>query len=270
MDSRWIEIERLVRLAQSGDREAFGELCTRFERSVAALARQRVRDPHEADELVQEVFLHAMRKIGQLRNAACFGAWLRRITVRVAINRGMRKQPVAVAQTSVLESAVRNGTDPLDDLVREERRRKVRDAVAKLKPIDRDALAAFYLRGRSLLEIAREFDVPVGTVKRRLHTARRRLQGSLDGHGFSGDFSSGATGYASASSGSGHGEFNGQDADRQVGNKEVAAKARGVKDDQRIGPRHRKANSADPRPLEPPIPAAFAARRLKRELALAD
>lgn len=191
MDSRWIEIESLVNRAQTGDREAFGELVVRFERSVAALARQRVRDAHEADELVQEVFLHAMRKIGQLRNAACFGAWLRRITVRVAINRGLRKSPVAVAEPMVLESAVRPGSEPLDDLVREERRRKVRDAVAKLKPIDRDALAAFYLRGRSLLEIAEEFDVPVGTVKRRLHTARRRLQGSLDGAGFGADVKGG-------------------------------------------------------------------------------
>jgi RNA polymerase sigma-70 factor (ECF subfamily) len=240
MDSRWIEIEQLVLRAQNGERDAFGELATRFERSVAALARQRCRDPHEADELVQEVFLHAMRKIGQLRNAACFGAWLRRITVRVAINRGLRKSPVAVAETSVLESAVRPGPEPLDDLVREERRRKVRDAVAKLKPIDRDALAAFYLRGRSLLEIAEEFDVPVGTVKRRLHTARRRLQGSLDGAGF-GDVSGSAGG--------------------------VAAKAAArVKDDGRLS---RKADRPDARPLEP---AAFAARRLKpkRELALAE
>ena len=179
MDSRWIEIESLVKRAQAGDREAFGELVVRFERSVHAVGRQRVRDPHEADELVQEVFLHAMRKIGQLRNAACFGAWLRRITVRVAINRGLRKQPVSVAEPMVLESVVRDQTEPLDDLVREERRRKVRDAVAKLKPIDRDALQAFYLRGRSLIEIAEEEGFPVGTVKRRLHTARRRLQGSL-------------------------------------------------------------------------------------------
>ena len=179
MDSRWIEIESLVKRAQAGDREAFGELVVRFERSVHAVARQRVRDPHEADELVQEVFLHAMRKIGQLRNAACFGAWLRRITVRVAINRGLRKQPVSVAEPMVLESVVRDQTEPLDDLVREERRRKVLDAVAKLKPIDRDALQAFYLRGRSLIEIAEEEGFPVGTVKRRLHTARRRLQGSL-------------------------------------------------------------------------------------------
>jgi RNA polymerase sigma-70 factor (ECF subfamily) len=196
MDSRWIEIEALVLRAQTGDRDAFGDLVRRFERSVAAFARQRVRDQHEADELVQEVFLHAMRKIGQLRNAACFGAWLRRITVRVAINRGLRKQPVAVAETSVLESAARTAPEPIDDLVREEHRRRVRDAVAKLKPIDRDALSAFYLRGRSLLEIAAEEGVPVGTVKRRLHTARRRLQGSLEGIGAG----MGATGSASASS----------------------------------------------------------------------
>ena len=79
MNEAWIEVERLVRLAQSGDREAFGELVLRFQGSVFAVARRRHRDAHEAAELVQEVFLHALRKISQLREPACFGAWLQRI-----------------------------------------------------------------------------------------------------------------------------------------------------------------------------------------------
>jgi RNA polymerase sigma-70 factor (ECF subfamily) len=183
MDEQWIEVEVLVRRAQAGDREAFGELVRRFERSVLATARNRHRDAHEADELVQEVFLHAMRKIGQLRNPACFGAWLRRITVRVAINRGTRRPPLATAESTVLEAHGKTTDSPLEDLVRQEGRERVRAAVANLRPIDRDALAAFYLKGRSLAEIADEFEIPVGTIKRRLHTARRRLEESLSADG---------------------------------------------------------------------------------------
>ena len=99
MTEQWNEVADLVRLSQEGDREAFGELVARFYKSVAATARLRHRDEHEAEELVQEVFLHAMRKIGQLRNPACFGAWLRRITVRVSINRGTRRPPLPTADT---------------------------------------------------------------------------------------------------------------------------------------------------------------------------
>lgn len=178
-DEQWIEVERLVRLAQGGSREAFGELIERFQGSVMAIARRRHRDQEEAAELVQEVFLHAMRKLHQLREPACFGAWLRRITVRVSINRATRRPPLATAENEILEHRGKQSPTPFEDAVDRERAELVRAAVAELRPIDRDALEAFYLRGKTLIEIAEEFDVPVGTVKRRLHVARHRLEESL-------------------------------------------------------------------------------------------
>lgn len=185
MDARikdWQDVESLVRRAQVGDREAFGELFERFRASVLARARQRHRDAQEAEELVQEVFLHALRKIGQLREPACFGAWLHRITVRVAINRAVRRPPLATAEPEVLEAArTRHADTPLDDVLRAEQRRRVRLAVSRLRPIDRDVLVAYYLRGKPLARIARELDAPLGTIKRRLHIARRRLKDSLSG-----------------------------------------------------------------------------------------
>ena len=181
MDERWLEVERLVIEAQAGDREAFGELVKRFEGSVTAIARHRHRNADEAAELVQEVFLHAMRKLNQLREPACFGAWLHKITVRVSINRSTRRPPLPTAENELLESKGKAAATPLEDLVERERRQLVRDAVGRLRPIDRDALEAFYLKGKSLVEIAEEFEIPIGTVKRRLHVARHRLEESLRG-----------------------------------------------------------------------------------------
>ena len=66
----WEEVTVLVDRAKAGDRQAYGELVERFRGSVYALAVQRVRNPAEADELTQEVFVHAMRKLPQLRDAA--------------------------------------------------------------------------------------------------------------------------------------------------------------------------------------------------------
>ncbi len=51
--------------------------------------------------------------------------------------------------------------------------------MAELKPLDREALLAFYIQGESLIEIAERLAVPIGTVKRRLHTARKRLRAEL-------------------------------------------------------------------------------------------
>ena len=90
----WTEITVLVERAKTGDREAYGELVTRFQSSVYAMALSRVRDPLEAQELAQDVFVHAMRKLPQLREPRAFAGWLRKITARMAINRLTRRGPV--------------------------------------------------------------------------------------------------------------------------------------------------------------------------------
>jgi RNA polymerase sigma-70 factor (ECF subfamily) len=88
------EITELVLKAQAGDRTAYGELVERFQPTVYAVALARLRNPTEAQELTQEVFLHGMRKLPQLRDPQCFAGWLRQITVRMAINRLTRRGPL--------------------------------------------------------------------------------------------------------------------------------------------------------------------------------
>src|SRR5215471_8679548 len=100
----WNEITVLVERAKTGDREAYGELVTRFQGSVYAMALARVRDPLEAQELAQDVFVHAMRKLPQLRDARCFAGWLRRITARMAINRMTRKGRLVGAAPEFLDA----------------------------------------------------------------------------------------------------------------------------------------------------------------------
>ncbi len=172
----WTEIEILVDKAKLGDRAAYGELVTRFQGSVYAMALARVRDPLEAQELAQEVFVHAMKKLPQLRDARCFAGWLRRITARMAINRLTRKGPLFGAAPEVLDAVEGAVRSPADELELTEAKAGLHAGLAKLKAEDRAALEAFYLRGRSLKQMAREFEAPVGTIKRRLFVARHRLK----------------------------------------------------------------------------------------------
>lgn len=170
----------LVRAAQRGDRDAFGELVTRFEATVYAAAFARLRNHAEAQELSQEVFLRAMEKLHQLKVPEAFAGWLRSITVRMAINRATRRAPVIAAEPETLEATGARGTTPLDDALAGERRSHVRSGLRRLGTLDRETLTAFYFRGRSLREMSDDFDSPVGTIKRRLHVARRRLAKELE------------------------------------------------------------------------------------------
>src|SRR2546421_10134388 len=101
----WNEVTSLVVRAQAGDRQAYGELVERFNPTVYAVALARLRNPTEAQELAQEVFLHGMRKLPQLRDAACFAGWLRQITVRMAINRLTRRGPLHRVESEALDGA---------------------------------------------------------------------------------------------------------------------------------------------------------------------
>ena len=178
-DPNWSEVAILVRRAQNGDREAFGRLVEQFERTVHAICLRRLGNPSEALELTQEVFLHVMRRIGQLREPERFAGWLRQVAVRMAINWATRRLAPASVETGVLEGACGRRDDPVDELISRERAERLWEAIARLKVIDREVLVAFYIEGRSLIEIAERFDAPIGTIKRRLHTARKRLKAEL-------------------------------------------------------------------------------------------
>jgi RNA polymerase sigma-70 factor (ECF subfamily) len=174
-------IAELVLAARDGQREAFGELVRRFERAVFATALRRLRDHTEAQELTQEVFVQALRKVRQLRDPACFGGWLRSITRRMAINRLSRRSAAARnAEPEVLASACVVTATPLSEALAHERRRQVRASLRRLRPMDRDTLVAFYVEGQSLIEMSDAFDSPIGTIKRRLHVARKRLARELE------------------------------------------------------------------------------------------
>src|SRR4029077_11503288 len=106
--------------------------------------------------------------------------WLRQITVRMAINRVTRKAPLQGTDQEVLQNAPDREAGPLDEIIRAENRVAVWKGLDKLKEIDRATLVAFYIQGRSLKQMAREFATPVGTIKRRLHVARGRLKKHLE------------------------------------------------------------------------------------------
>ncbi|MBL9091481.1 MAG: sigma-70 family RNA polymerase sigma factor [Planctomycetaceae bacterium] len=173
-------VAELVLAAQDGDRDAFGTLVERYQRAVYHNALKRVRDHAEAQELVQEVFVQALRKINQLRTPECFGGWLRQITHRLAINRAVRRPQEQAVENDSLELNFVEERTPQAIVLEKEQAKQVRAGLKRLKTLDRNTLVAFYVDGQSLAEMSVRFDSPIGTIKRRLHTARKRLAAELE------------------------------------------------------------------------------------------
>jgi RNA polymerase sigma-70 factor (ECF subfamily) len=172
----------LVTAAQAGDRDAFGRLFERYERLVYSVIHRRLGDHAETQELVQDVFIQAMRKLDQLREPGRFAGWIRSIAARTAINHVVRRRRHVTADTDACEAASIDCDTPLARALSVERVTQLRVGLGRLRALDRQTLEAFYLDGRSLLEMSARFDSPVGTIKRRLHVARKRLARELTVH----------------------------------------------------------------------------------------
>lgn len=173
------ELLNLVRLARDGDRQAFDRLVRRTETLVFAVVLRRLRNRAEALEVTQDVFIQVLRKLGQLRDPERFEGWLRKIAVRLAINRAVRRPREVLGDSPHLVAVRAVGGNPLERIVETENAATVHEGLGRLRELDRRTLVAFYFEGRSLLEMSAEFDSPVGTIKRRLHTARNRLRDKL-------------------------------------------------------------------------------------------
>jgi len=176
----------LVQEALSGNKTAFGPLVERHRAMVLRLARRIVGDPADAEDIVQEACLQAFLGLARLRDPERFAAWLYGIVVnlcRMRLRRGQRQvysledmDGGRVAQDFMwveaqpsLESAYQS----------RELRRVVLDAIALLTPEQQIAVKRHYLDGLPLRDIGLVTGTPVGTVKARLHRARKRLRAEL-------------------------------------------------------------------------------------------
>ena len=154
----------LVRACLDGDADAFGVIVDRHQRAIYQLCYRFVGRHEDATDLTQDVFLRAYRGLRRFRGDASLSTWLYRIGVNVCLNRVQARTPMMVAldDTSALASP---GSDHSAVLVREERSRRVRDAVARLPRKQRLALLLRVYQDLSHKEVADVMRTTVGAVK---------------------------------------------------------------------------------------------------------
>ena len=97
----------------------------------------------------------------------------------MAINRLTRRGPLPVSSPETFAATEADVQSPLESVLTQERRQQVRDSLDRLGEMDRQTLVAFYVNGQSLAEMSDAHRAPVGTIKRRLHVARKRLAKEL-------------------------------------------------------------------------------------------
>lgn len=165
----------LVIRAQAGDAQAMDQLARRWQRPLWRHARRLVGDREVAWDLVQEFWLAAVRGINRLRDPAHFRAWAYRIVTNKAAD-WIRRRGVRRKADETLETEARGRTAPSTPTDTTRLRSALRDLSA-------DHRAVLHLKYREELgvnQIAELLDIPLGTVKSRLHHARQMLKERME------------------------------------------------------------------------------------------
>lgn len=186
----WSEMtdeELLLAYRSGGNRQAFAELVQRYERELYSYLRRFLGDSVMAEDAFQAAFLQVHLRCGQFEAGRKVRPWLYTIATNQAIDaqrRNKRHRMVSLDRRpaaddddmgSLVELLISKETGPSDQLEADERRDWIRRAVSELPPTLLSAVTLIYYQGLKYREAAEVLEVPVGTVKSRLHTAILKL-----------------------------------------------------------------------------------------------
>jgi RNA polymerase sigma-70 factor, ECF subfamily len=162
--------------ARSGDGSAFTTLVRLHQRAVYSLALRMLADPHQAEDLAQEVFIRLYRKLALVQSEAHLVFWLRQVTTRLAIDRLRRREPRHEPLPEE-DSGIASAPVEPDPLLQ----RQLRALIARLPAAARAVVVLRYQEDLDPVDIARVLEMPVNTVKSHLKRSLASLREMLTG-----------------------------------------------------------------------------------------
>lgn len=186
----------LVAGALKGSQDAYRELVKRFERPVYSLIVRMVQDSATAEDLAQEVFVKAFRRLNTYDPQWKFSSWLFKIAHNTTIDHLRRSVPETVpleveeddagGHRGSLAAVLADETteDPRAAAERRDLARSLERAISSLRPEYRQAVLMFYAHGASYQDICEVTGLPLGTVKTNLHRARKELAQAMTSLGW--------------------------------------------------------------------------------------
>ena len=172
----------LIDACLCGDSASFGQLVSKYQDRLFNTLCHVVSSPEEAEDVTQEAFVQAFVKLATFKRNSAFYTWLYRIAFNTAISRGRRKRPqlsVDATRDAIGDEPMDSNEDATERLLREERAVQIRQALTELSEEHRSILVLREMEGLCYDEIADVLDLPVGTVRSRLHRARGQMREQL-------------------------------------------------------------------------------------------
>ena len=168
----------IVARCRAGDLSAFEELYRQHATRLYNLAYRMVGHPDDADDLLQEIFLTAYRKLDTFRGASALGTWLYRLAMNVCLDRLRSKASKQESLTDELDEGLGHASAGLSQVNRMDLER----AIARLPEGSRAAFLLHDVEGFDHMEVGRILGIAEGTSKSQVHKARLRIREYLGAH----------------------------------------------------------------------------------------
>jgi len=172
--------QKIIRKAAKGDRAAFRQLVLEHSHAMFRLAWRLSGDENAAEDIVQEAFIKAWRKIGKFRMDASFKSWLHRITVNTAMDylrKHVRRKQFETAEPEWETTA--QAADQPDTGRQIDISRQTQTAMLNLSEAERTALLLKHYEGHSIEEVARIMDITTGACKQNIFRAVKKMRIAL-------------------------------------------------------------------------------------------
>lgn len=177
------EDQELIRQTLAGKKEAFGRIISKYQNRLYNGMVQILRNETEAEDVVQDAFVLAFTKLNSFKGNSAFFTWLYRIAYNVAITRLRRRKPTVpldgVGETGRMDFPDA-GPGPDDRIQKDEQAVQLNQALARLSDEHRAILILREMDDLDYDAISAVLDLPIGTVRSRLHRARTHLREHLE------------------------------------------------------------------------------------------
>ncbi|MBP3038206.1 RNA polymerase sigma factor SigW [Bacillaceae bacterium Marseille-Q3522] len=180
-------VKKRIKQVLKGDQNAFGEIVEIYKDKIFQLCYRMLGNRHEAEDITQEAFIRAYVNISSFNINLKFSTWMYRIATNLCIDRIRKKKPdfyldaeVAGTDGLTMYSQIPSDTRlPEDDLESMELQKTIQMAIEKLPEKYRSVIVLKYIEELSLNEISEILELPLGTVKTRIHRGREALRHQL-------------------------------------------------------------------------------------------
>ncbi len=166
----------------SGNKHAYTNIINKYKNPLYATILRMIKNPQDAQDLVQEAFIKVYQQLGKYDGKGAFSSWIYRVAINHCLDE-LRKKKYKFQQLEIQESHAKNPNHPEVIFMKKEKNRQIERLIATLPEDERIIILLRYVNELSYSEISQIVEIPISSVRNKLHRAKKKLRETITREG---------------------------------------------------------------------------------------